>query len=98
MKANGRIGISGVDTRALTRLIRVAGAPNAVIAYSASGDFDVPAMLARAKTWAGLEGMDLAKAVTTVHHYGWDEGLCKRVWGYYGCLTKSDDWHEKTGG
>ena len=77
MKANGRIGISGVDTRALTRLIRVAGAPNAVIAHSASGDFDVPAMLARAKAWAGLEGMDLAKDVTTLQTYGWDQGLWK---------------------
>jgi len=82
MKANGRIGISGVDTRALTRLIRVAGAPNAVIAHSASGDFDVPAMLARAKAWAGLEGMDLAKDVSTLQTYGWDQGLWKLGAGY----------------
>ena len=82
MKSNGRIGISGVDTRALTRLIRVAGAPNAVIAHSASGDFDVPAMLARAKAWAGLEGMDLAKDVTTLQTYGWDQGLWTLGRGY----------------
>ena len=82
MRANGRIGISGVDTRALTRLIRVAGAPNAVIAHSASGDFDVPAFLARAKAWAGLEGMDLAKDVTTLQTYGWDQGLWKLGSGY----------------
>jgi carbamoyl-phosphate synthase small subunit len=82
MQSNGRIGISGVDTRALTRLIRVAGAPNAVIAHSASGDFDVPAMLARAKAWAGLEGMDLAKDVTTLLTYGWDQGLWKLGTGY----------------
>ena len=82
MKANRRIGISGVDTRALTRLIRVSGAPNAVIAHSASGDFDVPAMLARAKAWAGLEGMDLAKDVTTLQTYGWDAGLWKLGEGY----------------
>ena len=82
MKSNGRIGISGIDTRALTRLIRVAGAPNAVIAYSASGYFDVPAMLARAKAWAGLEGMDLAKDVTTLQTYGWDQGLWKLGVGY----------------
>jgi carbamoyl-phosphate synthase small subunit len=82
MKANGRIGISGVDTRALTRLIRVAGAPNAVIAHSASGNFDVPAMLARAKAWAGLEGMGLAKDVTTLQTYGWDQGLWKLGAGY----------------
>jgi carbamoyl-phosphate synthase small subunit len=82
MKHNGRIGISGVDTRALTRLIRVAGAPNAVIAHSAKSDFDVPAMLARAKAWAGLEGMDLAKDVTTLQTYGWDQGLWKLGEGY----------------
>ncbi len=82
MKSNGRIGISGIDPRALTRLIRVAGAPNAVIAYSASGYFDVPAMLARAKAWAGLEGMDLAKDVTTLQTYGWDQGLWKLGAGY----------------
>ena len=82
MKANGRIGISGVDTRALTRLIRVAGAPNAVIAHSATGDFDVPALLARAKAWAGLEGMDLVKDVTTLQTYGWDQGLWKLGSGY----------------
>jgi len=82
MKANGRIGISGVDTRALTRLIRIAGAPNAVIAHSAGGDFDVTAMLAQAKAWAGLEGMDLAKDVTTLQTYGWDQGLWKLGAGY----------------
>ena len=82
MKANGRIGISGVDTRALTRLIRMAGAPNAVIAHSASGSFDVPAMLAQAQGWAGLEGMDLAKDVTTLQTYGWDKGLWKLGAGY----------------
>jgi carbamoyl-phosphate synthase small subunit len=75
MKANGRIGISGVDTRALTRLIRERGAPNGVIAHSASGRFDVAALLAQARTWPGLEGMDLAKDVTTLQSYSWDEGL-----------------------
>jgi len=89
MKANGRIGISGVDTRALTRLIRVAGAPNAVIAHSASGDFDVPALLARAKAWAGLEGMDLAKDVTTLQTYGWDQGLWKLGSGYTSPLPQA---------
>ena len=82
MKDNGRIGISGIDTRALTRLIRIAGAPNAVIAHSASGDFDVPTMLVQAKAWAGLEGMDLAKDVTTLQTYGWDQGLWKLGAGY----------------
>jgi carbamoyl-phosphate synthase small subunit len=77
MKANGRIGISGVDTRALTRMIREAGAPNAVIAHNADAAFDVAALLAQAQGWAGLEGMDLAKDVTTLQSYGWDQGLWK---------------------
>ncbi len=75
MKANGRVGISGVDTRALTRLIRRAGAPNGVIAHNSAGKFDVAALLAQAKAWPGLEGMDLAKDVTTLQSYGWDDGL-----------------------
>ena len=82
MKANGRIGISGVDTRALTRLIRMAGAPNAVIAHAPDGVFDVAAMLARAKAWAGLEGMDLARDVTTLQSYAWDQGLWRLGEGY----------------
>jgi len=64
MADNGRIGISGVDTRALTRRIREAGAPNAVIAYDPDGKFDIDELLAQARAWAGLEGMDLAKEVT----------------------------------
>ena len=82
MAANGRIGLSGVDTRALTRLIRLKGAPNAVIAHSANGKFDIPALLAQAQAWPGLEGMDLAKDVTTLQTYGWDSGLWKLGQGY----------------
>jgi carbamoyl-phosphate synthase small subunit len=82
MKTNGRIGLAGVDTRALTRRIREAGAPNAVIGHSATGEFDVPALLAQAKAWAGLEGMDLAKQVSTLQTYAWDEGLWALGRGY----------------
>ena len=82
LKANGRIGIAGIDTRALTRRIRVVGAPNAVIAHSAKGKFDVPALLAKAKAWPGLEGMDLAKDVSATQSYGWDDGLWTLGPGY----------------
>lgn len=82
MQANGRIGISGVDTRALTRLIREKGAPNGVIAHNDAGEFDIPALLAKAQAWPGLEGMDLAKDVSTLQSYGWDEGLWKLGQGY----------------
>ena len=70
MKAHARIGLAGVDTRALTRRIRTGGAPNGVIAHSASGEFDVPLLLDMAKSWPGLEGMDLANGVTTVLNMG----------------------------
>ncbi len=80
MKAHNRIGLSGIDTRALTRRIRVGGAPNGVIAHSPGGEFDIDALLAQARAWPGLEGMDLAKAVTTQTHYGWGEGGQGGVW------------------
>jgi carbamoyl-phosphate synthase small subunit len=74
MKANGRIGLSGVDTRALTRRIRLQGAPNGVIAYRADGKFDVDALVAKARAWPGLEGMDLAKEVSCRQMYRWSGG------------------------
>ncbi|HEX8584356.1 MAG TPA: glutamine-hydrolyzing carbamoyl-phosphate synthase small subunit [Allosphingosinicella sp.] len=77
MKANGRIGLSGVDTRALTRRIREGGAPNGVIAHRADGVFDVDALLAQARDWPGLEGMDLAREVSCLQMYRWEGGL----WG-----------------
>lgn len=82
MKGNGRIGLSGVDTRALTRLIRQNGAPNGVIAHNAQSMFDIPALLAEAQAWPGLEGMDLAKDVSTLQSYGWEEGLWRLGQGY----------------
>ncbi|ARS26031.1 glutamine-hydrolyzing carbamoyl-phosphate synthase small subunit [Sphingomonas sp. KC8] len=82
LKANGRIGLSGVDTRALTRAIRIEGAPNGVIAHNAKGEFDIAALLAKAKGWPGLEGMDLAREVSTTQSYKWDDGLWTLGSGY----------------
>ena len=82
MKANGRIGLSGVDTRALTRLIREKGAPNGVIAHRADGVFDVEALVEQARSWAGLEGMDLAKEVSCLQMYRWEGGLWRLGTGY----------------
>jgi carbamoyl-phosphate synthase small subunit len=82
MKKHARIGLAGIDTRALTRRIREGGAPNAVIAHSPSGQFDVDALLAQARAWPGLEGMDLAKSVSTATHYGWEGGLWRLGAGY----------------
>ena len=82
LRANGRIGLSGIDTRALTRAIRIDGAPNGVIAHAADGVFDLDALLAQARAWPGLEGMDLAKQVTTLQTYKWGEGLWRLGEGY----------------
>ncbi|UZK66818.1 glutamine-hydrolyzing carbamoyl-phosphate synthase small subunit [Sphingomonas sp. M1-B02] len=82
MKAHDRIGLAGIDTRALTRRIRVGGAPNGVIAHSASGDFDVPLLLEMARAWPGLEGMDLAITVSCETHFGWKDGVWRLGPGY----------------
>jgi carbamoyl-phosphate synthase small subunit len=82
MAANGKIGLSGVDTRALTRRIRLAGAPNAVIAHSPDGKFDIPALLKRAQEWAGLEGMDLAQVVTREAREDWRGSYWRLGHGY----------------
>jgi carbamoyl-phosphate synthase small subunit len=73
LRARGIIGIAGIDTRALTGLIRTRGLANAVITHDPSGNFDRADLLAKAKAWPGLEGMDLAREVTTGQSYGWDE-------------------------
>lgn len=70
---NGRIAIGGIDTRRLTRAIRQQGAPHATLAHDPDGNFDIEAMVASARAWAGLEGMDLAKEVTCAQSYRWDE-------------------------
>lgn len=82
MERMGKIGLSGVDTRALTRRIRLSGAPNAVIAHSPEGKFDIPALLDRAQEWAGLEGMDLAIRVTREGQEDWEGSYWRLGHGY----------------
>ncbi|BAK67086.1 carbamoyl-phosphate synthase small chain [Sphingobium sp. SYK-6] len=81
LKAHGRIGLAGVDTRALTRRIRMAGAPNAVIAHDPEGKFDLKALHEKAKAWPGLEGMDLAVEVTGEQR-DWTGGPWRLGFGY----------------
>ncbi len=82
MARNGKIGLSGVDTRALTRRIRQSGAPNAVIAHAPDGKFDIPALVKRAREWPGLEGMDLAVRVTREAEEQWGGGAWQLGKGY----------------
>jgi len=79
LRARGIIGLAGLDTRALTGLIREKGMPNAVIAHASDGRFDLDALKHEAKAWPGLVGMDLVPMVTSGQRFIWDE--TPWVWG-----------------
>ena len=73
LKRRGIIGLAGIDTRALTALVRDKGMPNAVIAHAPDGTFDLAALKAQAAGWCGIEGFDLVPEVTTIQRFDWDE-------------------------
>jgi carbamoyl-phosphate synthase small subunit len=79
LRARGIIGLSGLDTRALTSLIRQKGMPNAVIAHEPKGNFDLAALTKEAREWPGLVGMDLVPMVTSGQRFTWDQ--TPWVWG-----------------
>ena len=74
LAAHNLPGISGIDTRALTKRIRDNGAPKGVLCHCADGQFDIDALQALAKSWPGLKGMDLAKEVTGDSEMRWTQG------------------------
>jgi len=76
LKSRGIIAMSGIDTRALTNLIREKGLANCVIAHNDKGEFDFDDLKKKAKDWSGLEGLDLAK---TVGH-GQDQAWSQKPW------------------
>ncbi|MGV3650191.1 MAG: glutamine-hydrolyzing carbamoyl-phosphate synthase small subunit [Devosia sp.] len=82
LKKRNIIGIAGIDTRALTARIRENGMPNGVIAHSPDGYFDEPSILSELKAFPGLEGLDLAKEVTTAQTYHWEQTGWTREAGY----------------
>ena len=67
------LGMGGVDTRRLTRAIRMLGAPHVALAHNPNGVFDTAELIKKAKHFSGLEGLDLAKEVTCHQSYKWDE-------------------------
>ncbi|WP_300533314.1 glutamine-hydrolyzing carbamoyl-phosphate synthase small subunit [uncultured Mameliella sp.] len=73
LAARGRIAIGGIDTRRLTRAIRQQGAPHVALAHDPDGNFDTEALVAAARGFPGLEGLDLALDVTCAQSYRWDE-------------------------
>ncbi len=68
-----RIGMGGIDTRRLTRAIRQQGAPHVALAHDPDGNFDIAALVQKARDFKGLEGLDLAKDVTCAQSYNWNE-------------------------
>ncbi len=82
MKSRGVVGLAGVDTRALTKAIREHGMPHGVVAHSPEGRFDLDALVAQAKAWSGLVGLDLAKDASTLQPFVWEEGLWRWPEGY----------------
>ena len=73
LASRGRIALGGVDTRRLTRAIRQSGAPHVALSHDPDGNFDVEALVAKARAFSGLEGLDLAKEVTCAQSYQWNE-------------------------
>lgn len=70
LKSQGVVGIAGIDTRRLTRLLREKGAQNACLL---AGSDDAERAIAAARGFAGLAGMDLAKEVSVKQPYQWKQ-------------------------
>lgn len=72
LKRHNIIGLADIDTRRLTRILREKGAQSGCLV--AGDNIDEDAALAAAREFAGLQGMDLAKEVSTKERYDWREG------------------------
>ncbi|MEW6267671.1 MAG: glutamine-hydrolyzing carbamoyl-phosphate synthase small subunit [Thermodesulfobacteriota bacterium] len=79
MARHGIVGIQCIDTRALVRHLRTAGAQQAIIS---THDLDPDSLVRRAQALPGLEGQDLVTAVTCREPYDWDEGRWRLGEGY----------------
>lgn len=82
LKSYNLVGICGIDTRALTALIRDKGAPIGVIAHDPNGNFDIAALTEKTQNHPSLKGLDLAKEVSCTQTYKWDESVWDLKSGY----------------
>lgn len=73
LQRHGTVAIAGIDTRRLTRILRAKGALAGCIV--AGTEINAEDALAKARAFPGLDGMDLAKVVSTTKSYVWKEGL-----------------------
>jgi len=82
MRAKNMTGIAGIDTRALTRMIRDEGAPHGVVVHGDLSDANLTAAFEQASGWSGLKGLDLAAEVTTGQTYKWSQTTWSRTEGF----------------
>ncbi len=82
LKKRGIVGLSGVDTRAITRHIRENGMPKCAIAYAPDGEIDFEALRAAASAWNGLENQDLAEKVASNETFEHKEPLWNSQKGF----------------
>jgi len=73
LRRHGTVAIAGIDTRRLTRILRDKGALGGCIV--AGEQIDLDAALVKARAFPGLNGMDLAKLVSTAKPYAWSQGI-----------------------
>ena len=71
LKKNKIVGLTGLDTRSLTNLIRDKGAPKGTISNNKKGKFNIKKLINMSIKWPGLNGLDLAKEVSTKKTYTW---------------------------
>ncbi len=82
LQKRGIVGLSGVDTRAITRLIREKGMQKAAICHQPGGNIDLDALIEAARAWNGLEAADLAADVDTDARFDNSESLWEPATGY----------------
>ena len=71
LKKNKIVGITGLDTRSLTNIIRDKGAPKGTISFSKKGKFNISKLYNITSKWGGLNNLDLAEEVSTKRNYLW---------------------------
>ncbi|MEY2700827.1 MAG: hypothetical protein RIQ52_1582 [Pseudomonadota bacterium] len=89
LRKHGIVGIAGLDTRKLTRMLRDRGAMRGCVA--AGGSIDADTAIQTAQAFPGLKGMDLAKEVTVDSSYAWTQGSWLLGQGYPEC--SAPEWH-----
>ena len=91
LKSRNIVGIADIDTRRLTRILREKGAQNGCL--MAGEGIDEGEALAKAKAFAGLKGLDLAKEVSTAETYSWTEGSWEQGAGHRQHAESDLPWH-----